>query len=112
MAQNKNEGSLGYKFWNSGSWKKTYQYQTVLANRLVKEFDEQLLIQALNSRQGQSIYSLRNERLVKIVKSMKPSSPPSSTQQELPISDPLSKPKKPFGKKNKISDWRNLDETS
>ena len=109
MAENSNEGSLGIKFWNNGKWKKTYQHQIILANRLVKEFDEGLLIKALNSKEGQSIYSLRNKRLTEIVHKLK-RQPPKSQPPELPTSDPLTKPKKPFGKKSRLSDWRELDE--
>ena len=109
MAENSNEGSLGFKFWNKGKWKKTYQHQIIVANKLVKEFDESLLIQALNSREGQSIYSLRNKRLTEIAHKLK-RKPPKSQSPELPTSNPLAKPKKPFGKKSRISDWRTLDE--
>ena len=109
MAESSNEGSLGFKFWNKGKWKKTYQHQIILANRLVKEFDEKLLMQALNSKKGQSIYSLRNKRLVELVSELK-TEPPKPQSSELPTSDPLAKPKKPFGKKSRMSDWRNLDE--
>lgn len=109
MAENSNEGSLGFKFWNKGKWKKTYQHQIIVANKLVKEFDEGLLIQALNSREGQSIYSLRNKRLTEIAHKLK-RQPPKSQSPELPTSNPLAKPKKPFGKKSRLSDWRTLDE--
>ena len=39
MAENSNEGSLAYKFWNTNKWKKTYQLQIIAANRLVDEYD-------------------------------------------------------------------------
>lgn len=109
MAESNNEGSLGFKFWNKGKWKKTYQYQVTLANRLIKEFDEQSLIQALNSKQGKSIYSLRNKRLVSLASNIKKPTIPDSSNP-LSISDTLSKPKKPFGKKGKLTDLRKLDE--
>jgi hypothetical protein len=109
MAENKNEGSLGFKFWNKGEWKKTYRYQITLANRLIKKFDEQDLIQALNSKAGKSIYSLRNNRITGLVARAK-KTPLSDTPNILPTSDTLSKPKKPFGNKNKLTDLRKLDE--
>ena len=80
-----------------------------LANRLIKEFDEQSLIQALNSKQGKSIYSLRNKRLASLASNIKKPTIPDSSNP-LSISDTLSKPKKPFGKKGKLTDLRKLDE--
>ena len=59
QAEKDNVGTPAYKFWNTEKWKKSYTHQIILANRLVKEYDERAIIKALNSGRGRSIYSLR-----------------------------------------------------
>jgi hypothetical protein len=44
MAEKNNEGSLAHKFWNTKKWKKTYSWQVVCANRLIKKFGERTVI--------------------------------------------------------------------
>jgi hypothetical protein len=44
VAEKNNEGSLSYKFWNTKKWKKTYGWQVVCANRLMKQFCEETVI--------------------------------------------------------------------
>jgi hypothetical protein len=44
MAERTNEGSLCHKFWNTEKWKKTYGWQVICANRLMKQFGEEIVI--------------------------------------------------------------------
>ena len=101
MAENSNEGSLAYKFWNTGKWKKTYQLQIIAANRLVDEYDERAIIAALKSKRGQKIYSLRfpslKEMIEEQVEILKKPASSSAT------------PRKPFGQKSNLQKLRELD---
>ena len=44
VAKKEKVGSLPYKFWNEGKWNKTYKWQVVCANRLIKQFGERTVI--------------------------------------------------------------------
>lgn len=68
MAENENEGSLAYKFWNTEKWNKAYKHQLVLANRLVKNHDERAIIKVLKSNRGRNIFSLRFPNLEEMIK--------------------------------------------
>tara|TARA_Y100000310_G_scaffold320415_1_gene376848 strand:+ start:499 stop:834 length:336 start_codon:yes stop_codon:yes gene_type:complete len=110
MAENNNEGSLAYKFWNTKKWQKTYQLQIIAANRLTGKYDERAIIAALKSREGKKIYSLRFPTLEELIKRHESlidkgdgktiSTEPNSAE---------SKPRKPFGEKSKIQKLRDLD---
>ncbi len=58
MAENKNEGSLCYKFWNTAKWKKVYIRQVTEANKLVKQYGDEAVVKAILSPSGSKIYSL------------------------------------------------------
>ena len=67
MAQKENEGTQAYKFWNTKKWKKTYSYQIILANRLIKKFDCSAIIKAINSNQLKHVYSLGYPKLDQVI---------------------------------------------
>jgi RNA processing factor Prp31 len=110
MAENNNEGSLAYKFWNTKKWQKTYQLQIIVANRLTDKYDERAIITALRSKEGKKIYSLRfpnieelierHESLINKGEGKTISTEPNSAE---------AKPRKPFGEKSKIQKLRDLD---
>lgn len=111
QAEKDNVGTPAYKFWNTEKWKKSYTHQIILANRLVKEYDERAIIKALNSGRGRSIYSLRfpglEDMIVKEQLALKRSDGEESIKLE--DIDTNSKPRKPFGKKSGMSKLRDLD---
>jgi|LULG01.1.fsa_nt_gb hypothetical protein len=113
MAENSNEGSLAYKFWNTDKWKKTYTHQIILANRLVEDYDERAVIKALKSSRGCKIYSLRFPSLVDLIKSEEDILNRLDAFEEqviqLPDSNDVKTPQKPFGKRSKINKLRDLD---
>lgn len=55
--ERENTGSLAFKFWNS-AFKKEYQTQIRVANKLIKKFSEKALLKYLNSDKGKNVYSL------------------------------------------------------
>ena len=68
MAEKENVGTQPYKFWNTPKWKKVYQYQAVLANRLLKRYREAAIIKALHSPECKNMYSLRYPRLESVIR--------------------------------------------
>ena len=55
--ERENTGSLAFKFWNN-AFKKEYQTQIRVANKLIKKFSEKALLKYLNSDKGRNVYSL------------------------------------------------------
>jgi len=60
-------GELPLKFWELPDWKKFYQYQVVLANRLMKAHGEHAIISALRDNRTWKTWSLRSPWLVKVI---------------------------------------------
>ena len=113
MAENSNEGSLAYKFWNTEKWKNTFTQQVVLANRLLKSHDESAVIRALRSKRGSKIYSLRFPALEDLIRVEQATLEKEELSEQKTIDIASHNPKsvpKPFGKKSKINKLRDLDE--
>lgn len=62
---------LPVKFWDLKDWKKYFQYQITLANKLIKEHGEHVVISALNDKRLWKTYSLRSPILINIIKEYK-----------------------------------------
>jgi hypothetical protein len=67
-AENKNEGSLPYKFWNKKPWDWTFKRQLYAANKLIKEFGEHAVVKAINSDEFNGIFSLNHPKAKSIIK--------------------------------------------
>lgn len=67
-AENRNEGSLPYKFWNKKPWDWTFKRQLLIANKLVKEFSEEAVVKAINSPEFKRIFSLNHPSTKSIIK--------------------------------------------
>jgi hypothetical protein len=67
VAEKENIGTQSHKFWNTPKWRKMYQYQVVLANRLVKKYPEAAVVKAVNSPECKRMYSLRYPSLEPII---------------------------------------------
>jgi len=65
-AKTKNK-ELPLRFWELPDWKKYYQYQVILASRLIKKYGEHPVIAALNDKRTYKTYSLRGGWFVKVV---------------------------------------------
>ena len=68
MAEKENSGTQAHKFWNLPKWRKVYQYQVVLANRLIKKYSEAAVVKSVNSPECKRMYSLRFPPLEGIIK--------------------------------------------
>ena len=68
MAQRKNQGTQAYKFWTTDKWKKIYQFQVILANRLISKYSEIALVKAVQSRELSRAYSLRHPKVNDVVR--------------------------------------------
>lgn len=66
----KNKQDLHYKFWISKEWQKQYKGQIGSANNLLKKYDPKDIIDALLSKEGSRIYSLRAPHLSGIIESI------------------------------------------
>ena len=58
---------LHYRFWSIKEWSKFYRNQIATANKLVKKYNEQAIIRALKTKDGERIYSLRAPHLAAII---------------------------------------------
>jgi hypothetical protein len=67
MAEKENIGSQSYKFWNTPKWKKVFQYQVVLAHRLLRKYPEAAVVRAVHSPECKRMYSLRYPLLEKVI---------------------------------------------
>lgn len=105
-AERDNKGSLAFKFWNK-SQKKAYQAQIVVAQRLISEFGDDIVLAFINSKDGQKIYSLGyynplpfiKEMLVKFAKTYIP--PKITTEEPKEKINTNQKPRKVFTEKKK-----------
>ena len=66
-AEYQNKGSLPYKFWNVKPWGWTFKRQLLLANKLLKIYDETAVVKAINSDEFKRIFSLSNARAENII---------------------------------------------
>ena len=67
VAEKENVGSQAHKFWNTPKWRKMYQYQVVLANRLLKKYPDAAVVKAVHSPECRRMYSLRFPPLESII---------------------------------------------
>ena len=111
MAQKENEGTQAYKFWNTDKWKKTYQHQVVLANRLIKKYSTKAIVRAINSRELKSVYSLRYPNIDSVIRKYQKIIEQEDRQSTIieVKEDPKSRSGKSFGKISKMQRLRGLD---
>lgn len=64
----KDKVDLHYRFWLQKKWEIFYRNQIASANKLLKEYDAQNIINALNSENGRKIYSLRAPHFPDMIK--------------------------------------------
>lgn len=63
----KDKQDLHYKFWEHKKWAAFYKNQIASANKLLKKYDAKAVIEALNSKAAQKIYSLRAPHLLPMI---------------------------------------------
>ena len=111
MAQKENEGTQAYKFWNTEKWKKTYQHQVILANRLIKKYSTRAIARAINSRELKSMYSLRYPNIETVIRKYQKIIEQEDSQSTIieVKEDPKSRSGKSFGRVSKMQRLRGLD---
>ena len=62
LAEHKNEGKLGYKFWNKKPWDWTFKQQLFTANALVKKYGEVAVVKAVNSPYLSKVFSSKKQK--------------------------------------------------
>ena len=108
-AESVNEGMPAHKLWNTTKWKNKYRSQVTKAYQLLRKYDERVVINALKTRAGLKIYSLRNKRLATLLEQEQEKFKKQSAReiQEVDYKDTSSsKPMRPYGKKSQISKLR------
>lgn len=110
LAQHKNEGNLGYKFWNKKPWNWTFKQQLFTANVLIKEYGELAVVKAVNSPYLSRVFSLKNKRVLPEIKKQKKLIEEEINQkQQLEIKKQPETRKKTYGKKSGLNKLRGLD---
>jgi hypothetical protein len=109
-AENKNVGSLPHKFWNKKPWNWTFKKQLWAAQKILKDYDEAVLVKAINSTDFNGIFSLNHPKVVGILRKYKLllEEQNSKPKQEIQAKENPSVRKKSYGKKNLLNKLRNL----
>lgn len=110
-AENKNEGSLPYKFWNRKPWNWTFRRQVYAANNLIKNFSEEALVRAINSSDFRGIFSLNHPKVTGIIRKSQLllDEERAKPKQEIEVkTDPKIRKKSYGSKKNVLNKLRNI----
>lgn len=110
-AENKNVGSLPYKFWNKKPWDWTYKKQLWKANKLLKDYSEQALVKAINSDEFRGIFSLNHPKVVGIIRKYELllNEEQSKPKQQIEAKENPTTRKKNYGKKSLLNKLRKIE---
>lgn len=111
VAEKENIGTQSHKFWNTPKWRKMYQYQVVLANRLIKKYPEAAVVKAVNSPECRRMYSLRFppfESIVQKYQKIIEHQVQNSTTIEVKENS-VSRKSRSYGKKSSLQKLKELD---
>ena len=111
-AENKNQGSLPYKFWSIKPWDWTFKRQMIAANKILKDQDisEEALVKAILSDEFKRIFSLNHPNAVGIIKRYQLLlNKQSNRKQDIQVKKEAKHQKKKFGKKNILNTLRKLE---
>ena len=109
-AENKNEGSLPYKFWNTGKWKWTYQRQVIAANSAIEKFGERAVVRAVNSPEFNRIFSLNDPKCSSIFRRYQLLLvEEDKNRQQIEVKSDPKRRNKSYGKKNLLSKLRQYE---
>jgi hypothetical protein len=110
-AENKNVGSLPFKFWSKKPWDWTFKRQLFAANKLIEEFSEEAVVKAINSPEFRKIFSLHHPSAKGTIKKYHfiVEEQNKKEKQELEyVKDPQHR-KKSYGKKNLLQRLRDIE---
>lgn len=105
-AENKNQGSLPYKFWNKKPWNWTFKRQLIAANKLLKTFSEEALVKAIHSKEFKGVFSLNHPKVIGVIKrcELLLDEQRAKPKQEINVNKNAKRRKKNYGKKSNILD--------
>jgi len=89
-AENKNQGSLPYKFWSKKPWDWTFKKQMWAAQKILKDFSEEALVKAIHSKEFKGIFSLNHPKCIGVI-----------TKYEIQLDEQNNKPKQEIEVKKK-----------
>lgn len=110
-AENKNVGSLPYKFWNKKPWNWTFKKQLWAAQKILKTYSEQALVKAVNSPEFNRIFSLNHPNCIGIIRRYElllSEKKDSCEDKAKPIKDAKTRTKS-YKKKNTLSKLRQIE---
>ncbi len=109
-AENKNEGSLPYKFWNRKPWDWTFQRQLISANKILKEYSETALVKAIHSSEFRGIFSLNHPKVVGVIKKYQLLLDEQVTKkQDIKVQKNARHQNKKYGRKNIFKTLRDIE---
>lgn len=109
-AENKNQGSLPYKFWSKKPWDWTFRRQINAAYKLLKQFSEEALVKAINSKEFSRIFSLNHPKAFAIIKKYQLLlDEQASSRQDIEVNKNAKHRKMKFGKKSLLNKMRELE---
>lgn len=110
-AENKNEGSLPYKFWNKKPWDWTFRKQLYAANNLIKLFSEEAVVKAINSSEFYGIFSLNHPKVNGVIRKYQLSlnEQEAKPKQEIEVKNDAKVRKSSYGGKNILNRLRNIE---
>jgi hypothetical protein len=109
-AENKNEGSLPYKFWNTQKWRWTYQRQVIAANNAIEKFGERAVVRAISSPEFNRIFSLNHPKCYSIFRRYQLLLvEEDKNRQQIEVKSDPKRRNKSYGKKNLLSKLRQYE---
>ena len=112
-AENKNEGSLPYKFWNKKPWDWTYKKQLFAANKVLKDpaITEEAMVKAIHSNEFKKIFSLNHPEAIGIIRKYQLllDEQDSKPKQDIKVNRNAKSRKKSYGNKNILDKLRKIE---
>ncbi len=110
-AENKNQGSLPYKFWNKKPWDWTFKRQLFAANKLIKKFSEAAVVKAIHSNEFRGVFSLNHPKVVGVISKYQLllDEEKNKPKQEIKAKPNAKRRKKSYGKKNILDKLRKIE---
>lgn len=109
LANHKKISGLPFKFWNIKPWDWTFKRQMMLANKLIKEYNEALVVKCLNSIELKDIFSLTHPRVKQVLEQSKLNKQEISVTSETKPETVSTVRNATFGKKSQLNKLRQLD---
>jgi len=110
-AENKNQGSLPFKFWNKKPWDWTFKKQMWAAQKILKDYSEEALVKAIHSDEFKGIFSLNHPKCAGIISRYEIllKEQESKPKQEIEINKNAKTRSKSYGGKNILNKLRKIE---